>query len=96
MSASCATRSAQVVTMDSYLKVENGETREDILQKFGEPVSIEMKDNGLEIFTYIERFSINQQIIEARYYYFYIKDGKVVGKIANVVDRPQTINSDQL
>ena len=92
----CATRSGKVVTMDSYLQVENGETREQILQQFGEPVSIEMNDEGVEIFTYIERFSMNNQVVEARSYYFYIKDGVVVGKIANVVDRPQVLDSDNL
>lgn len=96
MNMSCATRSAKVVTMNSYLQVKNGETREDILKKFGEPVTIEMNDSGVEIFTYIERFELQQQVVEARYYYFYIKDGKVIGKVANVVNRPQTINSDQM
>jgi outer membrane protein assembly factor BamE (lipoprotein component of BamABCDE complex) len=92
--AGCATQSGRVITMDSYLEVHNGETRAEILSQFGEPLSIELKDDGTEIFTYIERFSMNGKVVEARYYYFYIKGDKVVGKIANTVDRPQSINSD--
>ncbi|MCH9617258.1 MAG: hypothetical protein SP4CHLAM5_07820 [Chlamydiia bacterium] len=90
----CATQPGKVITMDSYLQVENGETREDILREFGEPLTIELKDDGTEIFTYIERFFMNGKVIEAHYYYFYIKGGKVVGKLVKTEDRPQSINSD--
>ena len=76
--------------------MENGETREDVLKKFGEPVSITMNDDGIEVFKYIERLSMGGQVMESRVYYFYIKNGIVIQKIATVVDRPQTINSDQL
>ena len=94
--AGCATQSGRVITMNSYLDVHNGESRQDVLDQFGEPVSIELKDDGTEIFTYIERFSMNGEVVEARYYYFYIKNDKVVGKVVNTEDRPQSINSDEL
>ncbi len=94
--SSCALRSAPVVTMGSYLEVQNGETREQILAAFGPPVTIELKDDGTEIFTYIERISMEEEIIEARYYYFYIKDGVVVGKVLRVEERPQALDADQI
>ncbi|MCH9811251.1 hypothetical protein K0U07_00635 [bacterium] len=93
---SCATRSAKVITMKSYLQVENGETREQVLQQFGEPFSIEMNDSGVEVFTYIERFFMNGEVYDSRYYYFYIKDGKVIGKVATSEPAPLQINSDDL
>ncbi len=92
----CALRSSPVVTMGSYLQVQDGETREQILQAFGPPVSIELKDDGTEIFTYIERISLEDEIIEARYYYFYIKNGIVVGKVLRVEERPQALDADQI
>ena len=81
--------------MKTYLPVENGETREQILEKFGEPVSITLRDDGVEIFKYIERFSLYGEVVEARAYYFYIKDGIVIGKIAQVQDRPDAMDADQ-
>lgn len=91
----CTTRTTKVPTMDSYLEVEEGDTREDVLRKFGSPVSITVEGDGTEIYKYIERFSLNGEVIESRTYLFYIKDGKVVGKIANTVHRPQVIDSDK-
>jgi len=82
--------------MGSYLQVQDGETREQILRSFGPPVTIELKDDGTEIFTYIERISLNEEIIEARYYYFYIKDGVVIGKVLRVQERPQALDADQI
>ena len=93
---SCATRSSKVITMESYLQVETGETREEILRQFGEPFTIEMNDRGVEVFTYIERFFMNGEVYDSRYYYFYIKDGKVVGKVATNEPAPLQINSDEL
>lgn len=92
----CALRSGPVVTMGSYLQVQDGETREQILKAFGPPITIELKDDGTEIFTYIERISLEEEIIEARYYYFYIKDGVVVGKVLRVQERPQALDADQI
>lgn len=91
---SCATRPGKVVTMKSYLQVENGETREQILKDFGEPFSIELKEDGTEIFTYIERFFWKDEVIDSRFYYFYIKNGKVVGKVATSEPQTQSIDSD--
>lgn len=92
----CATRPGRVITMNSYLEVHNGETRDQILRQFGEPFAIELKDDGMEILTYIERFTMDGKVVQARYYYFYIKGDKVVGKIVNTVDRPLSIDSDDL
>jgi outer membrane protein assembly factor BamE (lipoprotein component of BamABCDE complex) len=95
LSISCDTKSSQIITMKTYLPVENGETREEILKKFGEPVSIILRDDGVEIFKYIERFSLYGEVVESRAYYFYIKDGKVIGKIAQIQDRPDAMDADQ-
>ncbi len=95
MFVSCATRSGRVVTMDSYLEVNNGETREGLIQKFGEPISIEVNTDGTEIFTYFERLSLNGYVMKSTTYYFILRDGVVVGKSAVVEDRPQAIDADE-
>ena len=84
------------MTMDSYLEVNTGESREELIQKFGEPASIEVNTDGTEIFTYSERLTMNGHVMKFTTYYFILKDGKVVQKSAKVEDRPQTINSDQM
>jgi outer membrane protein assembly factor BamE (lipoprotein component of BamABCDE complex) len=94
--SACATRSGRVVTMNTYLEVNNGETRDQLLQKFGEPVSIEVSTDGTEIFTYIERLSLNGEVMKSTTYYFILKNGVVVEKTAKVVDRTQSIDSNQM
>ena len=82
--------------MDSYLEIQEGVTREKIMQEFGEPASMEMSTDGIETLIYIERFYLNQQVLTVKYYYFHFKDGRLVGKEVKVIDRPQRINSDEL
>ena len=82
--------------MNSYLQVQEGKTRQDVLKEFGEPVSIEVNDEGMETFTYIEYFSLDERVVQARYYYFYFKNDKLIGKAVQIKDRPQSIDSDQL
>lgn len=94
--AGCATYSSYIVTMDSYLQVETGETREELIQKFGEPVSIEAHTDGTEIYTYIERLTMNGEVMKSTTYCFTIKEGKVVDKSAKVVDRTQSVDSNQM
>jgi hypothetical protein len=92
----CDTKHSNVVSMDCYLEVQEGTTRQKIMQEFGEPASMEMSTDGIETLTYIERFFLNQQVIQVKYYYFHFKDGHLVGKEVKIVDRPQSINSDEL
>lgn len=94
--SSCATRSSPVITMETYLEVQRGETREDILREFGEPMTIEMNSEGIETFIYVERFFLNQEVQEERHYYIYFKNDKVIGKAYKTGVRPQIIDSDML
>ena len=92
----CTTKSTNVITMDCYLATENGQTRQELIDEFGSPYSITLDDSGTETFTYIERLYMNNVTVEIRYYYFYIKDDKVIGKMVKIVDRPSTMDAEQL
>jgi hypothetical protein len=94
--AGCSNYNSRVATMNGYLQVENGETRQQVIEEFGQPASIEVHDDGLEVLKYIEQLSINGEVVEVRYYYFYIRNGKVTGKLANIVDRPSQIDSTNM
>lgn len=91
----CTIQKSKVVTMPQYLKVQKGETKQDIIEKFGEPKSIEVRDDGVEVYFYMEQLRINGQVVEMRHYYFYIKDDVVIRKYLQVTTKPSEFTSDQ-
>ena len=58
-------------------------SEELLVKTYGEPHSMQHRDNGVVIYEYVERFNMGaaeQRVVEMRRYYFYIRDGKIASK----------------
>ena len=91
VAASCALNKSPIMTMDKYRGIEVGMTEGQFIEKNGHPHSIISRDDGTIIFEYVERFSLGSgrsTIVEIRRYYFYVKDGKIVGKQVKIINPP--------
>lgn len=83
----CATNST-MMTRDRYAEVEVGMKASDIEHRFGKPYQIVSREEGKETYEYIEKITMNNQVIEQRRYYIVIQDGKVVGKYMKLSNPP--------
>jgi hypothetical protein len=57
---------------------------------YGEPLNIYHKDNGEVVYEYVERFQMgmSERYVEARKYYFTIKNKKVIHKQMVISNQP--------
>lgn len=83
----CAANS-ELMTRDRYAEVEIGMKASEIEQRFGKPYQIVSREEGKETYEYIEKITMNNQVIEQRRYYIVIQDGKVVGKYMKLSNPP--------
>jgi hypothetical protein len=90
--ASCSPKSGkEIMTLQSYQETHVGMTEELLLKTYGYPLNITVKNSGIKIYEYIERFQMgatNVTIVEVRRYFFYIKDGKVISKQMSIRNQP--------
>ncbi len=87
----CARQQKPTMTLDTFQETHVGMSEELLVKTYGPPFNTYYKDNGIVVYEYIERFSMGSaemRVVEARRYYFYIKDGKVVSKQMSVKNQP--------
>lgn len=83
----------KVMTMDSFQEVPVGMTDLQLKEDMGSPFSVhKMGDNEYK-YVYIERIEQGKRLIVARYYYFILKDGKVVDKWVQQLPGPTGIRN---
>ena len=86
--AACTGRT--VMTSANFQKTHVGMSEESLVKTYGRPMHIYVKDDGTEIYEYIERFQLGtayNATVEARAYLFYIRNKKIIHK--QVVIRTQ-------
>ena len=77
--------------MDAYYHVQPGMTAQHLKDIYGPPIRITTMDNHVQIYEYIERFTMGPAgatTVEARRYYFYVTDGKISGKRVVIANQP--------
>ncbi len=89
--AACNIRATNVMTGENFSKTHVGSSEESLIKTYGQPLSVYHKDNGETVYEYVERFQMggpDNRIVEARKYYFTIKDKKIVHKQMVLSNQP--------
>lgn len=80
-----------MMTTERFEEVNIGISEELLVKKYGPPLNIYHRDDGVTVYEYIERFNMGtaeNRIVEARRYFFYVKEGKVVSKQMSIKNQP--------
>jgi hypothetical protein len=86
--------SGKPVTMEAFYEVEISTTKEELVQRLGEPYYITNKGDGTTEYEYIERVTIGARNVEERHYVIILRQGKVVSKrIKQSIPLPYTFDS---
>ena len=79
--AACA--SGALMTRSDYDNIEIGTPISEIVQKYGDPLTLKNRKDGSQSYEYIERRQIGEQTVEENKYFIIVKNGKVVSKRYN-------------
>lgn len=71
-----------------YNSIMTGTSAKEIVQKYGEPYAVHDRGKGLLEYEYIERVSMNNELIYENHYFLTIVNGQVVGKRFTEETRP--------
>lgn len=88
---SCTPKTEHMMNQEAFQKANIGMSEENLVKTYGEPLNKHYHDNGIVVYEYVERFTMGaaeQRIVEARRYYFYIKEGKVISKQMAIKNQP--------
>ena len=78
------------MTGENFSKTHVGMPEESLVNTYGKPLNVYHKDNGEVIYEYVERFQMgmSDRYVEARKYYFIIKNHKVIHKQMIISNQP--------
>ena len=79
----CCLAHAPMMTRASFAEIQVGEPVADVIQKVGDPYTVNPQSDGTEEYEYIERIDLGTQTVEENRYFLVIKDGRVVSKSFN-------------
>lgn len=65
-----------------------GTPADQVVRQYGEPYSVRDRGGGLLEYQYIERVSMNNELVYENHYFLTIVDGQVVGKYFREETRP--------
>ena len=97
--AACGARASSVMTGENFQKTHVGMSEEALVKKYGHPLNTYCKDNGDVIYEYVERFQLGgatNNTIEARRYYFTIRNHKIMSKRMVIANQPAYEPMNQL
>ena len=86
----------KVMSSNGYSEVQVGMNVKDLVKVYGKPYQIHSKGYKSEVYEYIERIIMGNQVIEQKRYYFVVDDDMIVGKYLKVNNPPpfEAIYSD--
>lgn len=87
----CARNTKPMMNLEAFEEANVGMSEENLVKTYGEPLNKYYHDNGVAVYEYIERFNMGpaeNRVVEARRYYFYIRDGKVISKQMSIKNQP--------
>jgi len=80
-----------LMTLPGYNTIELGAPVDQIVRKYGEPYSIAPFPDGTKEYLYIERITLDKDLVEENRYFIVFKNGQVVSKRCNQ-ERPPAYN----
>ncbi len=83
----CQGRS-DIMTREDFADILPGTEVSAIIQKHGQPYSINTRGENTYVYEYIERIRMGDQVIEQRRYFIVVSNGKVIGKYLKVTFPP--------
>lgn len=84
---SCSVSSCAMSRLD-YDCVVLGMPIEEVMARAGEPYSVRCLSHGEEEYEYIERLSMNSELVYENHYYFKVVNGQIVSKRIYQENRP--------
>ena len=85
--AGCFTRCG-AVTRETFDSVALGSTESDLLGCAGEPYAVHDLCGGAQEYEYVERLSVDNELMAENHYFFKVVNGQVVSKYYKVEKRP--------
>ena len=79
---SCAA-GGKTMDLNRFQEVSIGASVDELVEKQGAPYSINKLKSGAEEYEYIERISLGGKLVGIRYYYFLVKEGRIISKRFN-------------
>jgi hypothetical protein len=86
----CSFKGSAVMTGENFGKTHVGMPEEMLVNTYGKPLNVYHKDNGEVVYEYVERFQMgmSERYVEARRYYFTIKNKKIIHKQMVISNQP--------
>jgi hypothetical protein len=72
-----------MMTRQNFQDVQVGSSINDVENRVGSPYAIRKGPNGTQEYEYIERYYLNDEVVEENHYILVVKDGQVVSKRLN-------------
>jgi len=70
----------RIMTQERFADVTIGTPIEDVIKIYGSPNQIREVPPNQKSYEYVERIAQGTSVVQMRYYYFVVTDGKVTGK----------------
>jgi len=83
----CASHSDAMTRLD-YNEVTLGTPIDEVTRRLGEPYAIHDRGHGIEEYEYIERVSMNNELVYENHYFLRVVNGQVVEKRTKEETRP--------
>ncbi|NGX45205.1 MAG: hypothetical protein K940chlam2_00348 [Chlamydiae bacterium] len=83
----CATRSS-AITLQEYDEVVLGASSSEVVAILGDPYAIHNVGDRTEEYEYIERFSMNNELVYETHYFLTVVNGQVISKRTTQERRP--------
>jgi hypothetical protein len=86
----CSFQSSNIMTSENFHKTHVGMSEDALVKTYGKPLNVYHKDNGETVYEYVERFQmgLSDRYVEARKYYFTMKNKKIVHKQMVIMNQP--------
>ena len=96
----CGRSTHTVMTLETFQETHIGMSEELLVKTYGEPLNRYYRDNGeVVIYEYVERFAMGtaeKNIVQARRYYFFVKEGKIISRQMAIKNQPAYDQMNQL
>lgn len=80
ITSACVWQRHEVMTIEQYSNIAIGTPIKTIVKTYGPPLTI-TSSNGRQVYEYVERLSMDGQVVQSRRYFFTVnEEGRIVKK----------------
>lgn len=83
----CSTHSS-AMTQPQYDSVVLGTPVSELTDRLGQPYAVHDRGNGIQEYEYIERISMNNELVYENHYFLTVVNGQIVNKNTRQENRP--------